>query len=126
MAFEEITFETKGRAKLSIDECVLHLDEKKWYLKFNRDLSSELIKKGLTFCTLEFDKETDELRFKFRKYDSGMKLTLWGKNTNLLLTNHECIKFIKDKLAIKANHTIIHISGDKSNVLSVQLRYLTK
>jgi len=129
MAFEEVTFpKSYQRPKMAENEITLRYTEKKHYLRFNQILSEELIKEGFKYCTLEWDRETDELRIKFRKFDdtNAVKLCQGNKNKNLTINHKGFALFVKDKLKIEEETVKIHIGDDRSNSPTVQTRYITK
>ena len=123
MAFEEVKFEKTGPGpKLAANEVSFKFGAKKWYLRFSQDLTKELTDGGYKYCTLEYDKETNEIRVKFRKYEDGIKLIDSGHN--LAICHKGFCAFLKEHLNIKEETAKLEISDNRSNVLSVQLRYL--
>lgn len=129
MAFEEVTFERACKPKLAADEIRLtYKDKKKHSICFNQTLTEELRKEGFCYCTLEWDRDTDELRIKFRKFEdkNAVKLCIRNKEKNLMIQHWGFVLFIKDKLKIEDKTVILHIGEDRSNSPAVQTRYITK
>lgn len=129
MAFEEVTFERACKPKLAADEIRLSYEgKKKHYLCFNQTLTEELRKEGFCYCTLEWDRDTDELRIKFWKFDdkNTVKLCIRNKEKNLMIQHLGFVLFIKDKLKIEDQTVILHIGEDRSNSSAVQTRNITK
>ena len=126
MAFEEVIFEPlRSKPQLRKDEISFKSTAKRSYLRFNQELSQELIDEGFKSVALEWDKDTNELRFKFRKDDDIINLAFAKGTKNITITHNRLCRFIKEKLEIGNEKVIIHISEDKSRVISVQMRYIT-
>lgn len=123
MAFEEVKFENVGRTKkMGANDLTFKFGAKKWYLRFNQDLSKHFIDGGFKYCTLEYDKETNEIRLKFRKFEDGIKMNNSGHN--LYICHKGFCAFLKEHLKIKDETAIINIGDNCSNVISVEVRYL--
>lgn len=129
MAFEEITFENKSfRPKMADDEITIRYQKGtngKHYMRINKTLSKELIDNGMIYCALECDKETWEMRLKFRK-TFGIKMAINKKSGNLMINHGGMVAFIHEHLGIAEETGKIRIGEDKSNVISVQTRYIHK
>jgi len=129
MAFEEIQFDNYvNRPKMADDEITIRYQQGKngkHYMRINKTLSKELIDGDFKYCALECDKETWEMRLKFRKTD-GVKMTTNGKAGNLIINCSGMVKFIHEHLGFMEETGKITVSEDKSNVIQVQTRYIHK
>ena len=129
MSLEEIVFKRKTPTpKLGERDLVLRTNKKSAYLGINSYLSGELIDKGFKFCSLEWDRETNEMRIKFRKFSDPNTVSLQrtSKASKSLRINHgQFVEFIKSKLGITEKAATLDIGPDRSNVPTVQTRYIS-
>lgn len=129
MAFQEVEFKSKvASPKMKEGEVTLSCSGKKHYLRFNSFLTEELIKGGFKFATLEWDPDTDELRIKFRKFSekNSVSVSTNGKKTNLIIVHQGFVNFIQSKMRVQDEKLTIFIGENRSNVMTVQTRYLSR
>jgi hypothetical protein len=129
MAFVEVEFKSiVASPRTKEGEVVLSCTGKKHYLRFNQFLTKELIDKSFKFATLEHDPETNELRIKFRKFSDANTVAVGtnGKKNNLMITHQKFVDFIKDKLNVGDEKITLSIGDDRSNVATVQTRYISR